>query len=76
MIVAIAPGVWSVAVGGSMIWLVCPWSAVTMISVSGLCVAKSSATWMARSNSTVSPICPQGFSAWSCLSIDAPSTWR
>ena len=28
------------------------------------------------SDSTVSPICPHTFSAWSCLSIDAPSTWR
>ena len=33
--VEIAPGLWSVAVWGSMIWLVWPWSAVTTTRVSG-----------------------------------------
>ncbi len=31
---------------------------------------------MALSKATVSPICPHALVAWSCLSIEAPSTWR
>ena len=48
-----------------------------MISVSGWRLGEVRApTRIARSNAMVSPICWHGFSTWSCLSIDAPSTCR
>src|SRR3954468_8269174 len=59
-----------------MIWLVWAWSAVTMTSVSPCVFAKSMPTLTASSRSLVSPIWPHGLAAWSCLSIEAPSTWR
>ena len=60
----------------STIWLVCAWSAVTITSVSWCVLANSRATWTALSKATVSPICWHGAAAWSCLSMDAPSTCR
>jgi hypothetical protein len=46
------------------------------ISVSGVLRAYSCATAIALSNAIVSPICAHALAAWSCLSIEAPSTCR